>query len=164
MAGTSVMSHKFRVDFDGPEHGWLTVSLRSADQEYIFDAVHVPYDSVTGLVRALGTVVDGLPEALVRWTDGPIEYVFVFNQRDDRVSLKVSCLFDSGLAGRVRELVFEFEGSVYQVAHPLWKALRDLETRQNTEDYMQKWREEFPSREMEDLTYKMKALKERIAG
>lgn len=157
------MHHKLRVNLNGPEHGWLTVSLQTADREYTFNAEQVPYDSVTELVRALGTIIDGLPESPVRWKDGPIEYELVLSRKDDRVILVVYCTVDSGLAGRMRENVFEFEGAVYDVVHPLWKALRDLETRQSLDEYNRAWRREFPVKEMEDLTSKVKPLKEKLA-
>jgi len=152
------MPYRLRVNIDGPEYGWLTITLQSEDTEYFFNAEHAPYDSVTELVRALGAIVDELPYALVHWKDGQIEHEMVFSNKDGRVILTVDCIAYSGLVGRVSEKVFCVEGSVYEIAHPLWKALRDLETRQSLKEYAQRWQETFPDREMEDLTQRMKTL------
>jgi hypothetical protein len=133
-----VNSHKLTVEFDGPQAGWLTVKLDAEDQGYEFWPSHVPYDSISELVNALLNILDNRKNAVVHWNDEPVEHL---------------------LHGAIPEEVFCFNGTLYEVIRPFWKALRDMETRQSYAEYEKQWREPFPEHEMDDLTKRMNAFR-----
>ncbi|MBA3321721.1 MAG: hypothetical protein H0T45_09805 [Pyrinomonadaceae bacterium] len=148
-----------KVEFNGPEHGWLTVTLSAREKEYGFMPSHAPYDSINELVSALLKVVDGYTNAVVRWNDEPVEHEFLFDVESEQVDFKVYKIIQSSVAGRTREKAFAFNGSLYKVVRPFWKALRDMESKQSLAEYERQWREPFPEREMRELTQKIKAFK-----
>ena len=150
---------KLTIHIDRPEHGWTSVDLSVGDQRYSFYPSHVPHDSITDLVNALRSLLDGYDRVTVRWNDEPVEHEFVFEQKEGTVSLFVSIfLYDRAVAGVVPEQVLRFSGSVKDVVWPFWKALRDMQSRQSREEYEKHWRT-FPEREMTELTKRVKELK-----
>ncbi|MFN2456109.1 MAG: hypothetical protein ABR577_18045 [Pyrinomonadaceae bacterium] len=151
-------NQKLKVEFSAPQDGWLTVTLTAVERHLKFFPSHTPYDSISELVYALLKVVDGYGDAVVRWNDEPVEYEFLFKFEDDRVDFKVYTILDS-VAGRMREEEFAFNGTLYEIVRPFWKALRDMESKQSFADYKRQWREPFPESEMLELTRKVKALK-----
>lgn len=138
----------------------MTVTLSSGQTEYQFYPSHVPYDSIDELAKALLKVVDGCPEAVVRWNDEPLEHELRFSLDGERTALKLFKIIDSVTAGRVHEEVFSFGGSRHEVVRPFWKALREMESRQSHEEYEARWREPFPEREVSELTRKVRALRQ----
>jgi hypothetical protein len=152
-------SSKLKVEFNGPEHGWLTVMLSLTQQEYQFFPSHVPYDSISELVNALLKVVLGYSDTIVHWNDEPVEHEFGFSLEGERVHFRAYKISTSRTAHQVREEVFSFSGSPYQVVWPFWKALRDMKSHQSHEEYVKQWRAPFLEREMAELTEKLKLLK-----
>jgi hypothetical protein len=157
-------NQKLKVQFDAPEAGWTTVMLSAGERHYQFFPSHVPYDSFSGLVNALLKILDGSPEAIVRWNDEPVEHEFLFASEGERVNFKAYEIIDSVVAGRVREEKFAFCGARYDVLRPFWKGLRDMQSRQSLEEYERQWCEPFPEREMVELTRRMKEIKSSSSG
>ncbi|MBA3715504.1 MAG: hypothetical protein H0W76_24110 [Pyrinomonadaceae bacterium] len=149
---------KLKIDFDAPEAGWTRVTLSAGEHDYQFVPSHVPYDSVTELVRALLKILDNYPEAIVHWNDEPVQHEFVFVSNGGQVDFRVYEIIDS-VVGRRRDEKFTFGGSRYEVLRPFWKGLRDMQSRQNLEEYERQWREPFPECEMVELTRRMKEMK-----
>ena len=129
------------------------------EQHYQFFPSHVPYDSVSELVNALLEILAGYPKAIVRWNDEPVEHEFVFMSEGERVNFTVYEIIDSVVAGKVRDERFAFSGSRYDVLHPFWKGLREMQSKQSLEEYERQWREPFPERDMLELMQRMKELK-----
>ena len=153
-----VPDQKLKVEFDPPEDGWTGVGLSAGGCSYGFSPSHVPYDSFGDLVCALLKILDGRHDAVVRWNDEPVEHEFVFASDGRRVDFRVFEIVVSA-AGRTREERFAFGGPAYKVLWPFWKALREMQSRQSSEEYARRWREPFPEREMVELTRRIKAMK-----
>ncbi|HYX72831.1 MAG TPA: hypothetical protein VE732_08670 [Nitrososphaera sp.] len=148
-----------KAELAPPEAGWTTVTLSAGEGNYQFFPSHVPYDSVSELVNALLKILDGYPEAIVRWNDEPVEHEFVFVSECEQVNFTVYEIIDSIVAGKMRDEKFAFSGPRSDVLRPFWKGLRDMQSKQNLKEYERQWREPFPEREMFELTQRIKELK-----
>ena len=156
-------SHRLRIDLDRPSSGWLKVELSFVDQTYSFIPSHVPYDSISELVNALLKTLDGYDKAIVRWNDEPVEHEFVFEPKGNQSEFRVLRITEAA-KGKEREQVFIFQGPIYDLVWPFWKALRDMESKQSRREYEKQWREPFPEREMIDLTKRVKELRRETKG
>ena len=152
------MRAKLKVSFDGPQHGWITLSLDSGHDAVQFSVEHVPFDLITELASALRDLLCGRPSAMARGNDGPIAYQLVFEQAEGLINLRVFADYEK-FAGKTRDELFAYADARYQVVRPFWKALRDLETKQTLTAYQAQWREVFPVREMSLLMDKIKETK-----
>jgi hypothetical protein len=150
-------SHRLRIDLDRPISGWLKVELSFGDQNYSFIPSHVPYDSISELVKALLQTLDGYDNSIVRWNDEPLEHEFVFEPKGNQAEFRVLVITETA-NGKEREQVFTFLGSIYDLVWPFWKALRDMESRRSKREYEKEWREPFPEREMIDFNASHKCL------
>ena len=159
-----MLDQKLKVEFDAPEAGWTTVTLRAGEHYYQFFPSHVPYDSFSELVNALLKILDGYPEAIVHWNDEPVEHEFLFVFEGQRIDFKVYEIIDSVVAGRVRDEKFAFSGAQYDVLRSFWKGLRDMQSKQSVEEYERQWREPFPEREMVELTRRIKEMRLNSSG
>lgn len=149
---------KLKVEFTAPENGWTVVKLSSGDESYQFFPSHVPYNSFGELIKALLNIIDGVPDATVYWNDEPVEHKFVFTTDSKRVDFKVYEIIKSVIAGNVGKERFSFVGSLYEVLRPFWKGLRDMQSRQSSEDFKKHWQWAFPDSEISELTQKLKHL------
>jgi hypothetical protein len=149
---------KLKVSFDEPEHGWIAITMTADDERFMLVPSHVPYDSITELVTALNKILEGYSEATVRWNEEPAEYEFVFRVSEGHLNLDV-CEVTMVQGGIRRNSVFSFIGPRDQSLIAFWRALRELQGRYDPAEYERRWEEPFPTREMEVLTQRMKALK-----
>ena len=150
---------KLKVSFDEPEHGWIAITMSADDEKFMLIPSRVPYDSITELAAALNKILEGYSEAVVRWSEGPAEYEFVFRVSDGSLNLDVYevTLVQGGIR---RDSVFNFIGPRDQLLISFWRALRELQGRYDPAEYERRWKEPFPTRELEVLTQRMKALKQ----
>ena len=134
----------FCAVLDGPDAGWLTVTLERGEQSYSFHPSHVPYESVALLAQALLAVLDGR-DAVVPWNDEPIEHEFRFAVAAEQVELCVVTLRPLPHGETARDPVFTVSGAAHEVARPLWRALRQVQSHLSPDDYLRAWREPFPA-------------------
>src|SRR4051812_2036916 len=80
---------KLQISFDGPEHGWMTVTVSNATDSYTFVPSHVVYDSIAEVALALLAILDGAPHAIVRWNDEPVEHEWVLTRKADDLEVTV---------------------------------------------------------------------------
>lgn len=148
-----------KLRFTEVKSGWMNVSLTSAEQSLSFAPCYTPYDSISELVNALYDLLSWSDsESIARWNEEPDEYAFVFVKTEDNAEFTVYEITER-VSGRVREMVFQISGSPLQIALPMWRALRDLETNPN-HNYEAEWRRSFPSQEMAALTEKIREWQE----
>src|SRR5262245_35683448 len=149
---------KLKVSFDEPEHGWIAITMSADGEQFVLITSHVPYDPITELAVALNKILEGYSESTVRWSEEPAEYEFVFRVRAGALSLDVYevAKVQDGIR---RNSVFSFIGMRDQLLISFWRALRELQGRYDPAEYERRWREPFPTREMEVLTQRMSALK-----
>ncbi|HEY7184857.1 MAG TPA: hypothetical protein VIC84_25705 [Blastocatellia bacterium] len=147
-----------KVSFDEPEHGWIAITMIADDKQFMLVPSHVPYDSITELATALNKILEGYSEAAVRWNEEPAEYEFVFRGNEEVINLDVYEV--TTVQGGIRRIsVFNFVGPRDQSLIAFWRALRELQGRYDPSEYERRWKEPFPTREMEALTQRMNALK-----
>jgi hypothetical protein len=149
---------KLKVSFDEPERGWIAITMIADDGRFMLVPSHVPYDSVAELAQALNKILEGYSEAVVRWNEEPAEYEFVFRVSEGHLNLDVYEV-TTAQGGIRRNSVFNFIGPRDQSLIAFWRALRELQGRWDPSEYERRWKEPFPTREMEVLTQGMKALK-----
>jgi hypothetical protein len=147
---------KLKAEFATPENGWTKVRLSAGDSFYQFFPSYTPYDSFNELLNSLLKILDGNPEAIVRWNDEPTEHKFVFNSKDGQITFKVYEIINSIVAGKAVEERFAFIGSQNEVLRPFWKGLRDMQSKQDTDEFERQWRSPFPKKEMLELTQRIK--------
>jgi hypothetical protein len=121
----------------------------------------VPYDSISELANALLGTLDGYKRNIVHWNDEPVEHEFVFALSNSNVDFTVYRIREV-IEGKVRDQVFSFSGSIYDVIWPFWKALREMESRLSKEEYERQWREPFPARETAELGKRIRKLKQNM--
>jgi hypothetical protein len=149
---------KLRVSFDEPEHGWISIKMSAGEENLALIASHVPYDSITELAMALYKILEGFPEAAVRWNAEPAEYEFACHICEESLDLEV-CEVTHVQGGIMRNSVFSFSGPRDQSLITFWRALRDLQGRYDPVEFERRWKEPFPTREMEVLTRRIKAFR-----
>lgn len=150
-------SHTLKIEFEGPEHGWLRMTLRAHDQECALKLSYVPNDVVIELVWALQRMLDGEPDAVAHGNSEPTEYTIRFQRSGEELTVTVEEAMRS-LTGRWQKALFSFTGTLREVVRPFWKALRDMEGRQSLEEYGERWSWNFPEQEMKRLTERIKAV------
>jgi hypothetical protein len=153
-------NQKLSVSLESPQHGFMSLRLKSGGEEFVAVVSHTPYDSLRDLVEALANALDGDCDATVRWNGEPEEYDFKLSAKDNFVTLDVIHYPDHRRLTETGSVVFSFRGSRPDVCLPFWEELRDLRTRIVQDEFGRQWRQEFPERELEELTERIKSLKE----
>jgi hypothetical protein len=148
---------KLKVSFDEPEHGWIAITISADDERFMLIPSHVPYDSITELAAALNKILEGYSEAVVRWNEEPAEYEFVFRVSEGALNLDVYEV-DRIQGGIRRNSVFSLSEPRDRLLISFWRALRELQGRYDPSEYERRWKEPFPTREMEVLTQRIKAF------
>lgn len=147
---------KLKVEFDTPENGWTKVTVSAGDSFYQFFPSYTPYDSFSELVNALLKILDGYSETVVRWNDEPTEYKFVFISEGGKVIFNIYEIINSVVAGKVDIERFNFSGSQNEVLRPFWKGLRDMQSKQDSDEYKRQWHRSFPESEILELKQRIK--------
>jgi hypothetical protein len=153
-----VNRNRFRAAFDGPEAGWLTVALEAPGQRYEFSPSHVPYDSVSLLASGMLAVLEGR-EAVVPWNDEPAVHEFHLSGSASAVHLTVFAVHARAHSQVERTAVFSLQGTADDVLLPLWRALRELQSRFSPEEYHRRWREPFPAAEVTELGRRLRTAR-----
>lgn len=145
------MASRLKVKIGTPEHGWLPVRISAADFELEFAASDVAVDSIEQLVSSLASILDG-QESEVVWFLEPTEYRFRFSMCEDGVLLSI---LESSSEKIQHKEIYRFSGSADETLSPFWRALREYSS---SKENLKAWRHEFPEREMEMLTRRVKDL------
>ena len=137
--------------------GWLQVELSMGSQLVSANASYAPRDSVSDLAVALLDLVsvDAASVRVVTLALEPRELDLVFARQEELITLTVSERVDHRHGIGVQKRL-EVSGSVGSVLVPFWRALRDLESRQQREAYESNWRHPFPNEALAALSAKLK--------
>lgn len=151
------MSQPFRVSFESPQCGWMSVRLEARGSRLVTSVAHGPYDSLGELMDALATLLEGRDTAVARWNREPEELDFKFDARGggDEVSFEVVRYADHRRASAA--VVFSARLTKREVCGAFWRELRGLRRRRETDEFEQNWRRPFPEAELRRFT---KALRE----
>jgi hypothetical protein len=145
------MNPKFRVSINSPQSGFMSVGLKFGRKRFLAAMAHRPYPSLEELMAALAAIINGAPEATVRWNEDPEEFDFYFHRSGDQVQLDVTRHSAEQRAPGQGELVFHADGSTAEICLPFWETLRAIEQDLATDDFAGNWRRKFPTAEFRKL-------------
>ena len=157
------MSEKLRVSFNSPQCGWMSFELRAGEQSLVNAVSYTPYDSLRDLIDALSRLLSEDIDLTVKWAFEPDEADFNFKARGERAELEVKWYKNHLRLAGTGERVFFFEGSRLDLCHPFWKALRDMQSDMEVDDFARNWGRKFPDSEMRRLSEDVAACKSKQA-
>lgn len=147
------MTEKFRVVFNSPQSGFMSVGLGAAGGEYATAVACGPYDSLRDLATALARLARGeAASAVVRWNCEPDELDFRFTADGENLSLAVVYYPTHRREERASETVFAATGARREVCAAFQEVFARLRADAETDEFARNWRREFPGRELEELT------------
>jgi hypothetical protein len=146
------MRQTLGVSIESPQHGFMSLRLKSAGQNFVTVVSHEPYDSLRDLIAALSAVLDGDCEPTVKWNSEPDEYDFRFQARGDRLQLEVIHYPDHRKLPETATTVFSFRGPKADACRSFWDELRRSRSRAARDEFDRQWRRPFPERELQELT------------
>ncbi|MEM1054222.1 MAG: hypothetical protein AAGI52_01745 [Bacteroidota bacterium] len=153
------MSSVLRLRFGTAQHGWLPVLLEVEGQTHAFQASHVPFDFVGEVTEAASVFLSTGADTLARMSEEPGMIDWRFGSEGERAVLRI-VTFSSGTRTEAEGVVTaEVFGSSLGLVVPVWRALRDLESRVEDEDYRLHWGEPFPSEALARLTTRIEAAR-----
>lgn len=153
------MNETLSVSLESPQHGFMSLRLKTAGRSFVTVVSHEPYDSLRDLIAALAAVLDGDCELTVRWNAEPDEYDFRLSSRGEHLLLEVIHYPDHRKLPETAATAFSFRGSKADAGRAFWEELRDLESRTARDEFDRQWRREFPEKELEVLTERIKSPK-----
>jgi hypothetical protein len=156
------MNQKLRVSLESPQHGFMSLRLSSGRESFVAVVSHAPYDSLRDLIVALSGVLAGDGEAIIKWNSEPEEYDFKLATKGDSVQLDVIRYPDHRRLAAASSNVFSFRSLKLDACLAFWKELCGLHRRIAQDEFDRQWRREFPEREMQELTKRIRALKREV--
>jgi hypothetical protein len=156
------MNQKLRVSLESPQHGFMSLRLSCGKDSFVAVVSHTPYDSLRDLIVALSGVLAGDGAAMVKWNSEPEEYDFRLAANGDSLQLEVIRYPDHRRLAATSSTVFSFRSLKLDACLPFWKELRGLHRRIAQDEFDRQWRREFPEREMQELTKRIRTLKRKV--
>jgi hypothetical protein len=149
------MEQTLSVSLESPQHGFMSLRLKTEGQSFVTVVSYAPYDSLRDLIAALSAVMDDDCERTVNWNAEPDEYDFRFTARGDRALLEVIHYPDHRKLPETASTVFTFQGPKTEACRTFLDELRDLRSRAGRDEFDRQWRREFPERELQELTKRL---------
>ena len=150
----------FRVSFNSPQSGFMSLSLNAAEQSFVAAVSHAPYDSLRDLVEALGALLYGSKNVQVKWNCEPDVLDFEMSVvARDRVAFMVRHYPDHQRLVQTGRIMFSLRASRLELCLAFWRALRDLRRHIATDEFDRNWRRPFPERGMRQLTEALRSFK-----
>jgi hypothetical protein len=154
------MNKPFRVSFNSPQSGWMSLSLKEGEQGLVAAVSYTPYDSLRALIEALRAMLEESSQQLtVKWNCEPDELDFQLRAEADRVSLEVLHFPDHRRIKGTSRTLFSLTGPKLELCLPFWRALRSLHRDIETDEFDRNWQRPFPKSEMQHLTESVRAFK-----
>jgi hypothetical protein len=155
------MDKPLSVSFNSPQSGFMSLSLKAADQSFVTAVACQPYDSLRALIEALTALLEAVPPQrfIVKWNCEPDEMDFQITARGDRVEFRIRHFPDHRRTKGTGRTVFSFQGSKLEFCLSFWRALRSLHRDIETDEFDRNWRRPFPETEMRHLTEAVRSFK-----
>jgi hypothetical protein len=154
-----MMNQKLLVSLESPQHGFMSLRLSAERERFVAVVSYTPYDSLRDLVAALCDTLINDCERIVKWNSEPEEFDFKLSAHDEAIQLDIIRYQDHRRLAEASSVVFSFRGSRLETCWPFWKELRDLHRRTARDEFNRQWRREFPERELQELTKRIRSLK-----
>lgn len=156
------MKQTLSVSLESPQHGFMSLRLKTTGQSFVTVVAHAPYDSLRDLIAALSAVLDGDCAPTVNWNSEPDEYDFRLQANGDRLLLEVIHYPDHRKLPETAATVFSFRGPKADACRAFWEEVQDLRSRAGRDEFDRQWRRAFPERELQDLTERIGTLDREI--
>jgi hypothetical protein len=155
------MNKAFRVSFNSPQSGFMSLSLNAGEQQLVAAVSSAPYDSLRELIEALTSLLAaGVQGFKVKWNCEPDELDFELTADvDERVSFKAIHYTDHRRLPETGRVLFSLRGTRLEICQGFWRALRDLRRHVATDEFDRNWRRPFPQSEMQQLTEALRSFK-----
>lgn len=146
---------RFKVKFDNVEGGWVSAFFWLEAEEYPFEFSRVLYESAFArLCEALRALrEEKCFDCDVTWMGEPLEYEMRFSKTEEIIRFEMWC-FDGNERSIAHPPTLEFSifGTYDEVCLPFWRAMRALQALYSEAEFKSRWRYEFPTRELQELT------------
>ena len=146
-----------RLKFGSAKHGWLPLTLELENKKLEFCLSYMPNDFLLELTEALvgtlqneGTHVATLPEE-------PAESEWIFYRVQDQLVFSIVQHSDHRRIRNKSAKLLECWGTPIEVVVPLWRGLRELDSRKLKEGFKQSWSFDFPSDALNRLTSQIRS-------
>jgi hypothetical protein len=154
------MNKAFRVSFNSPQSGFMSLSLDAGEQQLVTAVSSVPYDSLRELIEGLTALLATGHGFKVKWNCEPNELDFeLMAAVDERLSFKVVHYTDHRRLPETGRVLFSIKASRLELCQGFWRALRDLRRHVATDEFDRNWRRPFPQSEMQQLTEALRSFK-----
>ncbi len=152
----AVMS-RFKVRFAQVKNGWAQVLFQVGEEEYERWFSYIYGHSFARLCEVLRALADEEKvETNVVWMAEPEEHEMRFFKADENIKLEMWCFESTGRdIANPPELEFAVSGTYDEVCLPFWRGLRMLQALYSKADFKERWRGEFPTRELALLTERL---------
>jgi hypothetical protein len=159
------MAEKFRVVFNSPQSGFMSLGLRFRGQEFTAAVACGPYPSLEDLIAALAALArDETQSAVVRWNCEPDELDFSFESAGDELRLEVFHYATHAREAEARRRVFAAAGARAEVCGEFLHALEELRRDREVDVFESNWRRAFPERELAELSRAVAAGASNVGG
>src|SRR6266436_161875 len=137
----TTLGSKLRVQFDDPQHGWMTISIRSDASLVTLTVSSVVYHTLDELVEGLHALATGDCSRCVRIMEEPTVCELQFKRESVPIGLRVCRRTSRDHC----QTLFETESSFSEICVPFWRALRNLESRFSAEEFSRRWGRPLPA-------------------
>ena len=142
----------FRVTFNSPQSGYMSVGLRAGAREFATAVSCRPRDSLRELISSLTRLARGeTASAVVRWNCEPDELDFRFDSSGDGLSLAVIHYTTHKRDEPSSQTVFEAAGPSAEILGVFRAALEDLRADAEVDVFESNWRRKFPERQLREF-------------
>ncbi len=154
------MKQPFRVVFNSPQSGYMSVGLHARARELVAAVAYQPDDSLRELIVGLTALLEGAtPHVVVRWNCEPDELDFDLKVDGARLKLEVVHYLSHRRASHTSRVVFALTGTTTDICAAFWKSLRELHRDIEVDEFARHWRREFPEAELRALTHALRNRK-----
>lgn len=142
----------FRVTFNSPQSGYMSVGLRAGAREFAAAVSCRPRDSLRELISALTRLARGeTASAVVRWNCEPDELDFRFEAAGGRLTLAVVHYATHRRDEPTGQTVFSFDGTRAQILAAFRGSLEELRADAEVDVFESNWRRKFPERQLREF-------------
>ena len=149
---------QIRMRFGEPKAGWLPVDVLLHGRPLSLAISYTPNDALLDFVDLLRAALEGSSGTCV-WHCEPDEYEFRVTEAGDQIRLECKHWPDYRRTEGRSRMILTKTGRALDVCLPLWRSLRDLESRWRKPDFNQAWGRPFPSEAMSELSQQVQQLK-----
>lgn len=158
-ANETETAEPFRVTFNSPQSGYMSLGLRAGGREFAAAVSCRPVDSLRELIASLTRLARGETHAAtVRWNCEPDELDFRFESEGDVLRLAVVHYTTHKRDEPSSRAVFEAAGGRAEMLGAFRAALEELRADAEVDVFESNWRRKFPERQLREFVGAAEAL------